>query len=397
MNKDLVIAAVGDIVVMRDKPRSMFEHVKDELQAADITFGQLETAYSAKGSRGSSGPRGVLPKDPANREALAWAGFDVISMASNHTSDWGADALLDCIHHLRKDGIKPIGAGATITEAREPAIFEMDGHKIAFLAYCSVAPDGYYAASNKPGSVPMRAITHYEPFEPDQPGTPARIMTFPVEKDLAALIDDVHKAKQQADLVAMSIHWGIHGLRGALADYQQVVAHEAIDAGVDIILGHHPHMLKGIEVYHGKPIFYSLGNFAIEPRTPRFFETVNQDWIQESAEFYGKPDAPTSAWKLLDEMTVIARWAVSRDGEQRASFIPCVFGNGNEPMPVDPGSPEGAKIVDFVTSITAEAGLNAKFTVSGREVFVDCSINGRKINSPENAGQPTSQPLQRKV
>ncbi len=110
----------------------------------------------------------------------------------------------------------------------------------------------------------MRGLTLYEQVETDQPGTPARVHTFPHRGDLEALRHDVRAAKVQADFVALSIHWGIHFVPSEIADYQRDVAHAAIDDGADAILGHHPHILKGIEVYKGRPIFYSLGNFAIE-------------------------------------------------------------------------------------------------------------------------------------
>src|SRR4029077_1747870 len=137
---------------------------------------------------------------------------------------------------------------------------------IAFLAYCSVLREGDEARQGKPGIVPMRAHTYYkrggnqsEAFP--QPGTPPRILTVPYEEDLQALQEDIRKAKQQADAVVMSIHWGLHHIPKAIATYQPKVAHAAIDAGADLILGHHPHCLKAVEVYKGKVCFYSIGNF----------------------------------------------------------------------------------------------------------------------------------------
>ena len=117
--------------------------------------------------------------------------------------------------------------------------------------------------------------TVYEPAEPDQPGTPAGIRTFAHRADLDALLDSIRSARRRADVVLLSLHWGLHMVRATLADYQIEVAHAAIDAGADAILGHHPHLLKGVGFHRGRPIFYSLGNFAIEqphglgiPRSP---------------------------------------------------------------------------------------------------------------------------------
>jgi len=106
--------------------------------------------------------------------------------------------------------------------------------------------------------------TLYDRLKKNQAGCPAIAFTFPVYKDMEAMLEDIRKAKSIADIVILSFHWGIHHMQFTLADYQTPVAHAAIDAGADIILGTHPHILKGIEVYKGKVIFYSLGNFAFD-------------------------------------------------------------------------------------------------------------------------------------
>lgn len=369
--ENVLVDAVGDVLVMRDNPASMFTRVRDELRSADITFGQLETAYSDKGSRGSSGQRGAAPNDVRNRPAIAEAGFDVISIASNHGLDWGADALLDCIDSLKTDGVVPIGVGENIAAAREPAIFDRNGTRVAFLAYCSVAPEGYYAASTKPGMAPMRAITHFEPFEVDQPGTAGRIMTFPVARDLDALVRDVRAAKEKADVLALSIHWGIHNKRAVIADYQSVVAHAAIDAGVDIIFGHHPHILKGVEIYRGKVIFYSLGNFAMDSPTPRYLRDINLDYIHDVNQGLNPHLDDFHDSKNERRKTVIAKWIVSGERTERVSFVPCLIDDRSEPVPLDPASPEGKDVVQYMTEITEEAGLNATYTVDGQEVVVN--------------------------
>ena len=158
-----------------------------------------------------------------------------------------------------------IGAGKDGEEARKPAIVECKGVKIAFLAYCTVLRPGAQAGTGKPGCAPMRAHTHYAPID-WQAGAPPKVITVPHEEDLEALTEDIRKAKQQADVVVMSIHWGLHHMPKAICNYQPIVAHAAIDAGADLILGHHPHCLKAIEVYKGKVCFYSIGNFMTHGR-----------------------------------------------------------------------------------------------------------------------------------
>jgi poly-gamma-glutamate synthesis protein (capsule biosynthesis protein) len=361
----VTVAATGDLYIMRDDPDSMFAHTRDILSSVDIAFAQLETPYSEKGSQGSSGFRGTVRKDPHNRKSIANAGYSVISLASNHSADWGYDALLDCIDNLRAEGVTAIGAGKNISEARQPAIVERNGKRIAFLSYCSVAPEGYYAASNKPGCAPMRAIAHFEALEYDQPGTPARTMTFPVQADLEALLQDVRAAKAQADYVAVSLHWGIHIMRAVIADYQPVVAHAIIDAGADIIFGHHPHILKAVEVYQGKAIFYSLGNFAFDDPMAEgsLFNTDNP-----VGRYYRPFLGPNPSWE--SPHTMIAKWIIG-DGQNRVSFVPCLINQKHEPVPLDPSTPEGKAMIDFISDITEEVGMDTGiYAVNGAEVVI---------------------------
>src|SRR5258708_19752249 len=113
----------------------------------------------------------------------------------------------------------------------------------------------------------MRAYTHYHQWD-FKPGTTPKILTFPYPDDLAALCDDIRKAKKQADVVAVAMHWGLNGVRGTLAQYERDVAHAAIDAGADMILGSGPHRLKAIELYPGRPIFYTPATFPFAPPRP---------------------------------------------------------------------------------------------------------------------------------
>ena len=375
----LTILAVGDVRVYREDPDSAFEYVRDTIQRADVAFCQSESAYSDKGSMGSSGPRGAAPKDPRGYPAFAAAGFDVVSMASNHIMDWGRDALLDSIERMRRDGMQPVGAGKDIDEARQPVILERNGTRIAFLAYCSVAPIGYYAVPKRAGVAPMRGITHYEPLENDQPGTPCEIMSWPLPRDLESLVEDVRRVRQQADIVAVSLHWGVHFIRAVIADYQPVVAHTAIDAGADIIIGHHPHILKGVEVYKQKIILYSIGNFAIDKAAGMAGDTPWKRTRQRIfRELYRvdehEPEAVGGAiGGFLDDRkySMIAKVAVDNKKIQRVSYIPVWINERNQPEPVSPSERRGKEIMRYLEEVTREANLNATYRVDGSEVVIE--------------------------
>ncbi|MBL0224801.1 MAG: CapA family protein [Geobacteraceae bacterium] len=132
------------------------------------------------------------------------------------------------------EGIAWIGAGVNLDEARKMALYTIKGKKIAFLGYSLTQPVEFFAGRNRPGTAPG------------------------IEK---IFVEDITRARQEADYVIVSFHWGTEGKNG-VQSYQQVAARKAIDAGADVIIGHHPHVMRGIERYKSGIVFYSLGNFA---------------------------------------------------------------------------------------------------------------------------------------
>src|SRR3990170_4788547 len=162
----ITILAVGDLSPDRDDHESIFALNVHVLREADITSGQLETTFSERGSPLIG--RGVHKRShPKNVSALSYAGFDVISFASNHALDFGYDAFFDTIDLLRKHGIEVVGVGNNLEVARKPVILERKGTRVAFLAYNSITMAllrGYAADIDRPGCNPLRAYTFYEPI-----------------------------------------------------------------------------------------------------------------------------------------------------------------------------------------------------------------------------------------
>jgi poly-gamma-glutamate synthesis protein (capsule biosynthesis protein) len=259
----VAVLALGDVGANRAEAGTIFRGCELALHAGDLTFAQLETTVTERGARAPNA-RLAMRAPPAMARAARAAGIDVMSFAGNHCLDWGYEAFSDTLTHMQAAGVALCGAGATLAQARRPALLDRRGVRFAFLAYSSILPEGYRAEANKPGCAPMRALTLYEQIEHDQPGTPARAITHAHRGDLAALLADIRAARAQADLVFVSLHWGIHMVECVIADYQREVAHAAVEAGAHAIIGHHPHILKGVEFHRGAPVFYSLGNFAIE-------------------------------------------------------------------------------------------------------------------------------------
>jgi hypothetical protein len=366
----IILYAVGDIGPDRPDPGSIFRHVTDTIRRSDVAFAQLEVNLSKRGAGRSENAR-----NPEIAAAIKDAGFNVVSFAGNHCLDAGVEAFSDTIDYLRKQNLHVIGAGQNIIEARKPAIIETKGTRIAFLAYNSILHEGYWAEDNKPGCAPLRAWTLYEPIDSPQPGTPSRAHTFPNRDDLEAMIQDIKKLRSQSDLIVVSMHCGIHFMPAVIAEYQRDLAHAAIDAGADLILQHHAHILKGAEVYSGKVIFYSLCNFALELRfmteeraaDPKFKElsrSLNPDWKPPYPEYPGFPYPPDS------RKTLIAKCVISNKKIKTVSFLPTIINRNAEPEILSSNDDRFKEIVKYMEDITRDQGLDTEYVIEGNEVFI---------------------------
>lgn len=362
--------AVGDVGPERPDVDSLFESVGDHIRSADVAFMQLEMTLTERGSRVPQ-TKHTSRTAPTAAAAFRRAGFTHASWASNHALDWGAEGFLDTIDALVDGGIVPLGVGRDIAQARRAHITEVDGVRIALLAYCSILPDSYWATAERPGVAPLRAFTVHEPMEPDQPGTPHRMHTFPHPGDLAALADDIASARKEADAVIVSMHWGIHFSYAELADYQRIAGHAAIDAGADLVIGHHAHILKGIEVYRGKAIFHSLGNFAIElpmdeehAARPSFRHllSLHPGWEPDIGGMFNFP--PDSRKSIIVDCDVDA------SGVSRVRLRPVWIDRMAVPELLSASDPRFTEVVDYLQATTAAAGLDTALVVSGDEVLV---------------------------
>lgn len=377
MSGDLTLIAVGDVLIDRDTPESMFESTGEMLRSADITFGNCEVPYSETGVRNPVA-RGALISHPRNVPALRTAaGFDVMSFANNHALDQGYDAFFRTLEVLRENGIEVCGAGRDPEEARQPAIIERDGVRVAFLAYCSILFLGYDADVGRPGVSPLRIHTVYEHLEEEQPGTPPVIHTYPVLDDLEAMQEDVRRAKEACDVVVFTCHWGLHMVPESIAAYERTVARAAIDAGADIVIGHHAHILKGIDTYRGKVIFHNLANFAFDlpvmteqaPSSPRLLPL-----FERYKDHYGySPDYPRYPFSVDARKTMIAKAAISGGGITRVSFLPCHIDADNRPILLSPSDEMFGEVVEYVGRISSGAGLRSSLRVEGNEVVVEAT------------------------
>ncbi len=365
--------AVGDIAPRRDDPGAIFEGCRAVLGAGDIVFGQIESVLS---DRGSPLPQARLAmrSEPAAARAIREAGVSVGSLAGNHCLDWGVDALADTLRHARLAGLAVCGAGDTEAEARRPAVVGAKGARIAFLAYSSILPQDYQATDRRAGCAPMRAHTVYQQIEHDQPGTPARNLTFCHREDVAAMGRDVAEAREQADFVAVSIHWGIHFVAAEIADYQREIAYAAIDAGAGAVLGHHPHILKGVEMRRGRPIFYSLGNFAIEQPQAFAADVLSSRGFQEIRSLNQGFDPKRAYIAPPDtQKSMIAKLEIEGGEVVRVAWQPVQIGDDAVPWALGAHDPRFEEVVAYVEAIGRSQGLNTRFAVEGEDVVVSAA------------------------
>ncbi len=366
------IIAVGDVCLDREDPDSAFALVREELNAADVAFCQIETTYS---DRGQPNPAVHVPlrASPSNVPALRRAGFTVASFASNHCMDWGPDACMDTVEHLAGAGLAVFGAGRNIREARRPAIVQSNGNRIGWLAYCSILPKDYWAEAKRPGSAPARAHTHYEQIETEQPGTPARIHTFPYDEDMEAMRADIEALRKSADVVVVSMHWGIHFKEAEIAGYQRQYARRAIDAGADLIVGHHPHILKPVELYRGRAIVYSLCNFCFDltyteeqwsspARVERRLK-LNPTWTLD-------PQYRTYPFPADSRMTAILRITCEDAMLRRVAFQPAYINARGQPRLLSRSDEEFGRVEAYMRKITLDQGLPWNFRTEGDAIVL---------------------------
>ena len=218
------------------------EELRQVIQASDYFMVNQEFPFSDRGTAAED-KQFTFRLPPSRVHLMQEMGIDMVTLANNHSLDFGTDALLDTCKTLDEAGIRYVGAGKNMARARQLETVEIKGKTIGFLGSSRVIPVyDWTAGEEKPGV----AITY----------------------DPGMLLKDIAAAKQVCDYVVVYVHWGKEKAVTP-EEYQQTLGRQYIDAGADLVIGSHPHVLQGIEYYQGKPIVYSLGNFVFGSSIPR--------------------------------------------------------------------------------------------------------------------------------
>ncbi|MEK7510248.1 MAG: CapA family protein [Patescibacteria group bacterium] len=214
-----------------------FLKIADTLHGADLVFGNLESQISDKGR--NVGSRYSFRADPKSMEGLVYAGFDVVSVANNHSFDYTKEAFEDSLLRIKEAGIAYTGGGFSSQEAYFPAIREVKGIRVGFLGYTNSGSASWSVKENQAGIV----WTDWNTLE--------------------QLERDIQQAKRNVDILVVSLHGGEEYAKEP-NEFQKAFAKTAIDAGANLIIGHHPHVVQPLEQYQQGWIAYSLGNFVFD-------------------------------------------------------------------------------------------------------------------------------------
>lgn len=331
---------VGETNVNRNQPEEAFANVMDTLLSADVLFGHMECPLTATSQDPNYPDIPYKPlwkfSDPSMVKAWTAAGFAAVGCASNVM--FGSNAVKDTLNTLDSVGIQHCGVGLNYEDARKPAIVERKGVKFGFLSYTSVFwPVNHAAGPETPGVATIKAYTSYQPHPRvhEMPGGPAIVKTVPDAEELAAMERDILSLREKVDIIVMSCHWGVSSST-QITDYQKAIAHTAINAGVDIIIGHHPHLPQGIEIFKGKPIFYSMGNFAF-------------DWAK---------------MKGRHLVGIIVRCTIRDKRLAEVSFVPAKRNQDNLITVLDPSMTDGKEIFEQIALLSSEFETQLSVEVS---------------------------------
>jgi len=342
-DQQLLLTAVGDVflpgtvrfvdgrIMESDEKegKTVFDQVAPYFRKSDVNFCNLEASISDKGIP-QAGRYAAFRSYPSMVEVLKEGKIDFVSVANNHSIDYGWEALSETMDLLKRNGIGSCGAGENMEAARRPALVEKKGLTIGLLSYTANVntPFGFKAGQERAGLAPVRISPFFLPDHTNQ-------------EDVKAMQTDVKRLRASVDFLVASFHWGIsEGGTHTIALHQKKIAHHAIDAGADCIIGHHPHAIQGIEIYKGKPICYSLGNFffAMEEGFPR--------------------------------ETMLFQCRFSPHSIHEVKFLPAYVSNEGHPEVVSPDQEEGSAIISLMKELCSELGTELAVKNQAAEVIL---------------------------
>jgi poly-gamma-glutamate capsule biosynthesis protein CapA/YwtB (metallophosphatase superfamily) len=421
------VLATGDAIVTHRVSANRdpnFTRLVELVRATDVSISNVEMVFPGEDRHPSTTMHGTpLGVDPELLTELQWFGFDLYGMANNHATDYGTDGLVGSLEQLERRGMPYAGAGKTLRQARAPRYLDTPAGRVAFVAAGSsnsrlaLAADAGIEDAGRPGIAPIRLRrTHYidstrlgelqdilseagvdvtargttapgihfpypdkNIYDPPLPGGFAvdsvqfaasdkpRIQTDALETDVEAILSVVDEARRQADLVVVALHCH-EGMQGRWnsetpAEFLQPLAHRLIDSGAHAVVGHGPHMLRGVEIYNGRPICYSLGNFIFNLEAIRAFpvEVYQQQGMppnSSTADLYDRVSGYRDEPRFWE--SVAARF-IFEDGKLAATELHPVTLGRDQPRsrrgcPRFASDEDGARILERLAELSKPLG-----------------------------------------
>jgi poly-gamma-glutamate synthesis protein (capsule biosynthesis protein) len=373
MAADLTLALVGDLILGEPDPDFFFAEVRETLRARDLVIGHIEVPHTRRG-RELAFDVPAIPSDPDHLAALSSAGVQVATLAGNHIYDYGREGIDDTISGLTAVGVESCGAGLDLAQAREPALPERNGLAFGVLSYNCVGPRESWAGEDKPGCAYVRVLGK-DGREHLGPGVQEALSAYAEPASLRALQDDIAKLKARVACVIVALHKGIVHTPALLAGYERVVAHAAAEAGASLVVGHHAHILRGIEIYGACPIFHGLGNFVTVTRALNVDNShpTRRAWALKRRELFGftpDPDYPTYPFHPEAKHALIADCRVDASGRVSAGYLPCWIQPSGRPEVLGRDA-RGQAVFDYVVEISRAVGLATEFAWQGDRVVCE--------------------------
>lgn len=285
---DIHLVFCGDLVLDEPDPDHWLSGIAPALRSATLAVGHLEVPHT-RCKREMSGDVPAPGAPPEHLRALSAAGLDAVTLAGNHIADCGAEGIADTIAELVRLGIAHTGAGMTLGAARAPAWLQAGGTKVALLSYNCVGPQQSWATEFTAGCAYVKVSPRH-----GEAIAPASTLETPDPESVALMAHDVKRAREAgADICVVALHKGIVHVPARLALYERPIAHAAVDAGADLVIGHHAHILRGMEFYRDRPIFHGLGNGCVVTRalSPDQSHPARAAWARRRRELFGfEPD-----------------------------------------------------------------------------------------------------------
>lgn len=434
--QQLVVAATGDAIVthrIQTNPDPRFHTLAQLLRDASVALTNLEMVFPGAERHPATTMHGTpMGGDQALIAELEWLGIDLYSLGNNHAVDYGIDGLKDTLREMERRGLAYAGAGRTLRQALAPCYFDVPAGRVALVAAGSsnarlaLAADPGIADAGRPGIAPVRVYkTHYvaeerfatlreiiaetgvdvaarsttapgihfpypdkgiyDPPPPDgfaveavhfAPSDRPRVQTDAIEDDVLALERSVNEAARQADLVLVALHchegadgrWNVE----TPAEFLQPLARRMIDAGAHAVLGHGPHMLRGVELYRGLPICYSLGNFIFNLEVIDAFptEVYTQQGMPATsvvADLYDRVTGYSDQARFWE--SVVPRLTFSNGQLETAELHPITLGRGlsrgRRGCPILASPEEGQEILRRVARLSEQFDTTLEIETSG--------------------------------